>query len=170
MVLQLDFQNCTPSSLVIHRSHIRYGTLISDILSQHSYVGITSLDLDLSPRIVRGVPAPFLPPFADLPNLEDLTLSPICDWPVLKLLEVPDGVRIPALRSLTMRVEFGDWHLVSGWVVALLARLKQQGDLDKFKLLNVHELYETHHKVSDLEGAIHDYLPEHKIVLKVMED
>jgi len=170
MSLRLDFSGYTPSFQPVYQSHIKYAASMSEILLQHSYIGIKRLDLDLSPRIVRETQAPYSPPFTNLPNLEDLTLSESSShgWATIKLLEIPDGVRIPALRSLTMKVELMDWHLVSGWVVALMARLKQQGDLDKFRLLRIQGLHENNRERSDLEGAIHDYLPEHKIVLDGM--
>jgi len=97
-------------------------------------------------------------------------MSSTNEWDEVELLPIPDGVHIPALRMLAVMMEFKEWRFVSDWVVALMARLKQQGNLDKFELLRVDEIQESGHRPSDLEGIIHDYLPEHKIVLEVMKD
>ncbi|KLO12979.1 hypothetical protein SCHPADRAFT_904614, partial [Schizopora paradoxa] len=141
-----DFVDPLPST------HLDYAGVISDVLSQHCYAGLTSLHIDLSPRNFRGndeddpqaVPdVSYLPPFMKLPDLKDLSLSSSrsgwedIGWEDIGLLEIPEKVRIPALRSLTIFMKWEDWHRVSGWVKTLIARLEKQGDLDKFNSLRI---------------------------------
>ncbi len=170
VILRLDFSGWDGVNRPTFNSHIDYGISVKDVLLRHPYLSITRLEIDMSTRTVPGIPAPFLPPLALLPNLKELVLSSTNEWDEVELLTISDGVHIPALRMLAVMMEFREWRFVSYWVVALMARLKQQGDLDEFELLRVDEIQESGYKPSDLEGTIHDYLPEYKIVLEGVKE
>ncbi|KLO13167.1 hypothetical protein SCHPADRAFT_997597 [Schizopora paradoxa] len=137
MKLDLDGPFLDPRNYLVD-----YGAVASDILLQHCYTGLNHLYLDVGPgktkrRVMQRMPA-YLPPFFKLPTLEILTLSATMGWKGLLLSELPSGVRIPALRSLCLFISEGEeWRHISGWVGALITRLKEQGDLGKFGLLRV---------------------------------
>ncbi|KLO13168.1 hypothetical protein SCHPADRAFT_997598 [Schizopora paradoxa] len=149
MSLGLRFLRGASSDVVFSRGpHFGYGAVMSDIL--RCYTGLKSLHLDLSPLRIRGRLGPYLPPFPKLSGLEHLMLSASAGWELLDLREVPSGVRIPALQSLALFMELGDWPRISGWVNALIARLEQQGDLGNLSLLRIYRV-QRHGRRPDAE-------------------
>ncbi|KLO12980.1 hypothetical protein SCHPADRAFT_940757 [Schizopora paradoxa] len=161
MTLQLNFQpsDPPPRNRFKRERHTDYGALMSEILTQHHYSGLTGLDLDLSPKRIYEttsddlIQALYSPPFFRLPSLGDLTLSASGGWNLISLLDVPEDVHIPALQSLTLLVRSGDWDRVSGWIVALFVRIKEQEKLYRFKTLRIKLIHDfTHETESEIKS------------------
>lgn len=173
-------------------SYVDYSGLASSILAPYSASGITDLEICLGPFHVPETPASFTIPLQSLPKLKALTLRSInCSWDGIELHLKLDG-QIPALRRLTIHLWCdklnppykAQWTAVASWITTLFHQLLDQGDLDKFQLLTLHEFWVVpavpmdHDAQADFteiarlasaselhptDGTIHDYLSPEKI-------
>jgi len=86
------------------------------------------------------------------------------------MLEIPIGARLPSLKSLEIRLRStGQWYSISRWLEHVLARLKEQGDLDGFDLLTISTVsgQVVANKIKDrVKDEIDTLLPQHKICFK----